>query len=414
MSNWSGLFVQQRVLVLLDDLNYKHSHSLFFSSLQTRGYSLDFKRLDGKALQLRDWDDWLYEHVILLASATAPGGAVNAVSLAEFVDSGRNVLVVVDPKVSDEIREFVSECGVDLEAPGTFVTDHFSYVVSGEPDHTLLAASHLVDAPAVFGSQQVTDPVLFRGVGMSISPESQLVTKLLSADNTSLSQVPYKSLADSGLLAGIDIGLVAIMQARNNARVAVAGSIEMFSNRFFRTHIETGQGSRHPKTGNAQFCGSLARWVFQEVGVLRAANLRHHHVGSSEQQPEVYRIKDQLQFSLDIQELTLGGWRPYRADDVQLEFVMLDPYIRTTLEHNKKGTFFTTFTVPDVYGIFKFVIDYRHLGYSYLELSQQIPVRPFKHNEYERFLPAAYPYYSSVFSVMAGFFLLLSLVLYHK
>ena len=32
-------------------------------------------------------------------------------------------------------------------------------------------------------------------------------------------------------------------------------------------------------------------------------------------------------------------------------------------------------------------------------------MRPFKHDEYERFLLAAYPYYASAVSTMAAFFL---------
>lgn len=35
-----------------------------------------------------------------------------------------------------------------------------------------------------------------------------------------------------------------------------------------------------------------------------------------------------------------------------------------------------------------------------LKQSMQIPVRPFRHNEYERFIPAAYPYYGAAFSMV--------------
>jgi oligosaccharyltransferase complex subunit beta len=62
--------------------------------------------------------------------------------------------------------------------------------------------------------------------------------------------------------------------------------------------------------------------------------------------------------------------------------------------------------VPDVYGVFKYVVDFQKQGYSYVQLSQQVPVRPFRHNEYERFLVCAYPYYASAFSSMAAFFAL--------
>ncbi len=49
---------------------------------------------------------------------------------------------------------------------------------------------------------------------------------------------------------------------------------------------------------------------------------------------------------------------------------------------------------PDVYGIYKFRVQYRRPAVSVLELSDQVSVRPFKHNEYERFIGQAYPYYA--------------------
>jgi oligosaccharyltransferase complex subunit beta len=70
--------------------------------------------------------------------------------------------------------------------------------------------------------------------------------------------------------------------------------------------------------------------------------------------------------------------------------------------------------VPDVYGVFKYVLDYSHQGYSHISLQQVVPVRPYKHDEYERFLLAAYPYYASVLSTMTAFFLLGWAFLYSK
>jgi hypothetical protein len=46
--------------------------------------------------------------------------------------------------------------------------------------------------------------------------------------------------------------------------------------------------------------------------------------------------------------------------------------------------------------------------------SSQVPVRPFKHNEYERFLLCAYPYYASALSVMGAFFAVGMFFLYTK
>ena len=107
-------------------------------------------------------------------------------------------------------------------------------------------------------------------------------------------------------------------------------------------------------------------------------------------------------------------WLFRRADDLQISFVMLDPYIRQPMTHDGNGRFSLKFRVPDVYGVFKYVIDYKHLGYSYINLQQVVPVRPFKHDEYERFLLPAYPYYVSVLSTMVAFFMLGFVYLYSK
>lgn len=93
---------------------------------------------------------------------------------------------------------------------------------------------------------------------------------------------------------------------------------------------------------------------------------------------------------------------------------MLDPYVRQPMTHDGKGRFSLRFKVPDVYGVFKYAIDYKHLGYSYVTLQQVVPVRPFKHDEYERFLLPAYPYYASVLSTMVAFFLFGFAYLYSK
>lgn len=108
--------------------------------------------------------------------------------------------------------------------------------------------------------------------------------------------------------------------------------------------------------GNREFAAAVSEWAFHERGVLRASSVRHHPVGSAVQvrtggrchncvfaghgstlqplgaatgsflsqtfeldhsthpvtpQPDVYRVSDEVVFSVDIQELASGGqWRP--------------------------------------------------------------------------------------------------------
>jgi oligosaccharyltransferase complex subunit beta len=85
-------------------------------------------------------------------------------------------------------------------------------------------------------------------------------------------------------------------------------------------------------------------------------------------------LQDDITYSLVIQEYDgeAGGWQPYAADDVQLEFVMLDPYIRTYLTPDASGRFAVTFKVPDVYGVYKFRVMYRRPGYTTLAVNTQV------------------------------------------
>lgn len=94
-----------------------------------------------------------------------------------------------------------------------------------------------------------------------------------------------------------------------------------------------------------------------------------------------------------------------------------------------------------MYGVFQFKVDYNRLGYTHLYSSTQVnkgqscfwpvgipsgfpatrpchpvplqvSVRPLQHTQYERFIPSAYPYYASAFSMMAGLFIF-SIVFLH-
>ena len=75
---------------------------------------------------------------------------------------------------------------------------------------------------------------------------------------------------------------------------------------------------------------------------------------------------------------------------------------------------FAVVRAPDVYGVFQFKVNYWRPGYGSISVAEEVLVRPFRHDEFERFIPAAYPYYASTFSMMVGSFVLGAVVLYHK
>jgi oligosaccharyltransferase complex subunit beta len=110
---------------------------------------------------------------------------------------------------------------------------------------------------------------------------------------------------------------------------------------------------------------------------------------------------------LDIYEFDskTNQWKPFLTDDLQMEFTMMNPYYRLQMKllSSSKPTYYISFRAPDKFGVFKFIIDYKRLGYSYLDVVTKVPLRPYNHNEYPRFLPTAYPYYIGVFSVFFAF-----------
>jgi oligosaccharyltransferase complex subunit beta len=44
-------------------------------------------------------------------------------------------------------------------------------------------------------------------------------------------------------------------------------------------------------------------------------------------EPAMYRITDHLEYSVEIYEWTGKDWKPYIADDVQVQFYMMSPYV---------------------------------------------------------------------------------------
>lgn len=107
-------------------------------------------------------------------------------------------------------------------------------------------------------------------------------------------------------------------------------------------------------------------------------------------------------FTIDIEEFKADkGWVPYQAKDVQMEFIRIDPFVRMTL-NGDNGRFEGKFKLPDVYGVFQFKVDYVRQGLTRLYSTTQFSVRPLRHDQYERFIVSAYPYYASSFSMMIG------------
>lgn len=354
--------------------------------------------------------------IIFSPSVEEFGGDLSVEKIAEYIDDGGNVLVAGSSRSGDALRDLASECGFEVDEEGASVIDHLNYDESDQGDHTTIVASpsNLIDSEIIVGPKKSINPLLYQGTGLLADRENPLVLQILTADSSAYSYVPETPIKEYPHAVGHGALLIAALQARNNARIVFSGSLYFFSDEAFTSTVQKAQGGQVYKlSGNQDVANSLIKWVFGEQGRLRVENVAHHLEGEKTS-PPFYTIEEPVVYTISISELIDGSWKPFQSKDVQLEFVRIDPFVRTTLKAIGGGHYQAKFNIPDVYGVYQFKVDYDRVGYTHLYSSTQVSVRPLTHTQYERFIPSAFPYYISAFSMMAGVFLFSIVFLHFK
>ncbi|XP_040574753.1 dolichyl-diphosphooligosaccharide--protein glycosyltransferase 48 kDa subunit [Lepeophtheirus salmonis] len=404
-----------RVLVLLDNNSYKESHATFLKDLSDLGLDLTYKTSDDSSIVLKKYGEFLFDHLVLMSPNVEEfGGGLTPDVIADFLDAGKDVFVG-GVESSDLLREFASECGFEVDEEGSMVLDHIHYdsVKDEEGLHTVVVAEpgkHLIKSAPIVGSAVGDKPLLYKGVGI-LADANPLVLPILSSSSYAYSYNPNKPIKEYPHATGKNTLLIAGLQARNNARVIFSGSLDFFSNDYFESSVHS-RGAESP-SGNRDLAKALVSWCFKESGLLRTSQLKHHLVGQTES-PPFYTVTEDVEYSIVIEEFKGGKWVPYSAKDVQLEFVRIDPFVRINLKPDGNGKFSAKFKIPDVYGVYQFKINYVRTGISRLYSTTQVSVRPLRHDQYERFILSAYPYYASAFSMMFGVFVFGFVFLHHK
>lgn len=409
----------KKTLVLLENLFMRDTHSIFFEDLKSRGYQLTFKLADDPNLALSKFGEYNYDNLIIFAPSVEEfGGTVDVPAITDFIDNGAgNVLVAVSTEVGDILRDLGMEVGIELDERGTAVIDHLNYDVKDRGDHTLLVVEpcSVIDAETIVGTKTET-PSLFQGVGMTADPDNPLILEIMTGTTTSYSYFPGDPIKEYPHAVGKSTLLIAGLQARNNARVIFSGSIDFFSNKLFSSPVlkSVRSSSEFAACNNRELSKALSQWVFKEKGVIRVSAVTHHKIGVKEP-PNAYTVEDNVHYEIAIEELVRGQWKPFMLTDVQLEFFRIDPFVRTYLNKTSdKKAYYADFMLPDVYGVFQFKVDYNRIGYTHLFSTTQVSVRPFEHTQYDRFIPAAYPYYMSAFSMMIGLFLFAFVFIHYR
>ncbi|KAK6152896.1 hypothetical protein DH2020_012535 [Rehmannia glutinosa] len=377
----------RRILVLLDDLSLKSSHSLSFPPSSPAVLT---SISSSPTIPLSPSSDTASTCTMgSFFSLLLPRGLEGhwMWRVLDFVDSGHDLILSADSNAADLVGTLPRNVVLILtrqlhficllmdapvsQDPSAVVIDHTGYAISEtEGDHTLIGADDFIQSDIILGSKKIEAPVLFRGIGHSLNPENSLVLKVLSASSSSYSSNPTTKLSSPPSLTGNAISLVSVVQSKTTIK---ASTTQVFDHLMVR---KLGSGGKcrlgccllfsvlgYPDQANSHFpwnpsdqlvwssfktmpkwsvwlptvgsCGQAAREgtrkseSAEEWELEQAVNVKHNKVGEAEE-PSIYRINDDL------------------------------------------GLYHTSFKVPDVYGVFQFKVEYQRLGYTSLSLSKQV------------------------------------------
>jgi len=371
-----------------------------------------------KSIKLTEYGESLYDNLLLLSPSSKQIGDLSYKDILTFIDNGNNLLIGIDETYSDLTKKIADRCGIELDSKKSHIYDHLSYDLLRNDDalnNDIILLSNWPKYKALIASKEEipSAPVLYKGIGMKLKKNAHLTLSLLSGNIHSYSTSSNGPLDKAIVSSGNALSLIAALQMRNNARITFIGSLQMLSDEYFVSPIMSSvDNTKYETSGNQQFMALISKWAFGERGILRISNMTHHQQQNKlnkEQQitlnPTRYRIKDLVTFSAKIEEyrLSCDCYVPFKEKDVQFEFVRLDSFIRQFMDNDGNGHYKIDFMLPDVFGIYKFTVNYQRKGWGYLLSEQLASVRPFRHDEYQRFLPTAYPYYLGAASMIIGF-----------
>ncbi|CCX33821.1 Dolichyl-diphosphooligosaccharide--protein glycosyltransferase subunit WBP1 [Pyronema domesticum] len=417
-----------RLLVVLEDSDLKATYSQFLGDLEARGYDLSIQSPKDEKLSLFEHGERAYDHVILFPpKSKGYGPSLTPQKLVDFTNKEGNVLVLTSPSgITEQARELARELEIDLPPRDFLAVDHFNYNTLSESekhDVILIPRPAKADNSQNYFSGKEGEMIAFRGAGHMLG-NRPLIFPVLSGSRTAYTYDTKEdfSYAEDPWVAGSQMHYVTALQARNNARITVSGSTDMFSDEFFAMEVQAPGSEKKIKTANREFAKEISGWTFQEIGVVKVAEVRHYLANTTEQvNPIVYRVKNDITYEISLSTWSNDRWVPFSipsGDALQLEFTMLDPYYRLSLAPStttaESQVYTATFRAPDQHGIFSFRVNYKRPFVTYVDEKWTVPLRHFAHDEYTRSwdISGAWVWIAGIAVTVAGWMVFCGLWLY--
>eukprot|EP00040_Diaphanoeca_grandis_P044170 m.11504 g.11504 ORF g.11504 m.11504 type:complete len:429 (+) comp8836_c0_seq2:84-1370(+) len=376
-TNHEGDF-QLQTLVVMDPVLVVDQFSVFLGILKDQGHKLEYVSTLSPSLAVRDeTQELLFQNLVVLSEDTeAFGGTLSAEELGAFIDQGGNVLLATSSHLGDVIIDFASETGFEFDQAGAHVLDHVGKI-DGDP--TLFKTNNSIKYAAIGGEHGAGRGVLFRGIGMSSDPQNEFVMDMLFASKTAYSYRPTDTVEDYPFGIGESTLLVGGLQARNNARVVVSGSLDLFGDDL----MADTRGS------NQDFVTALVGWGLGSSGRLSASQITVSPQGN-------HMVGDEMTICVEVTSANpTDSPKPFvTKEDIFIVLKKLQVITRHPVDL-RGSSLCAQIEAPNEAGVYTISVLHRQRDYSLFTQQTQVTIRP-------RMMSEESSFYTFVFSSLVG------------
>lgn len=375
--------------LVIGPTSLKETHRKLVATVEEASREMTWMTSDEKAIALQQDGEYIYDAIVFLDPSASLATALPIHRVKRFLADGKTIFVTASLNPSSYMSSLAAAIGVDISRKP--LVDHVSvHSQLDDGTHTYVVAGGNVKSEQLLGSAAASSgDIVFHGAGATLLKDNELVKPIIWGSGSAHTQ---ESRTGAPRVAGSASVIAAAVSTRRGGKAAYFGSLLVMSDETIGA-----AGERH---GIA--VTSFVRWTLSGSGMLHVGRIKHWNEDDVERRDSTYRVGDRIGVSVDVFEWRTEQkeWLPFSADDMQLELSMLDPYVRAPLRDAGNGTYSASVVAPNQIGVYKFVVEYHRPGLSGISKMEVVPVRPLLHNEYERFIPMAVPYYVASFSVI--------------
>ncbi|OAF71042.1 Oligosaccharyl transferase subunit [Intoshia linei] len=361
------------------------------------------------SLNIKKYGEYIYDNIVIMISKSRTIGGLAIDALTDYVNEGKNLIIILERDNSEVIKKLVQKFGFKVATNGiSSFADNFNNNGGKNYKIVKVAATNLARLSSVYDNMNIKDKnIMYDGCVIKCHGNDDLIFPLLNAPYTSY--VNQKEGLSSNYPRSIGTSsLIAALQTRNNARVTLIGSSNMLSDKFNILSQQT----------NLNVARNVISWGFKQKGVLQLVNPTHYIQSKDKSHPQ-YTISQPIYYSIDAYQFNIEKspkWEPFITNQFQLEFIRIDPFYRLNLNSSQThiGRYEASFQLPDVFGIFKFSVIHNIPGYTYVDQIVTTSIAPLRHDQADRFVIAAYPYYMNAFVVMIMTWILVIVIMSSK